>query len=230
MQGFHLHSPVHLPDWLCTPGRLVALKVAWAMLLTTTAVVALQWLAGQAEKLVSAQQLLSSAEYLHQPCTFCRCLHSIDLRATGTGQGKSRPHSFYLLLDTAATSAKCARSAQADEGKGGGKTSGHPRARASGCTSGPCASQQATQTQTFEQSLDQLVKNAQADEEKEGKDTSSATRQGIRLTFLALCKPLQLYAIIQGLLHSCSLLADYLDHIPHHRSHHPVSAPGAASL
>ena len=55
--------------------------------------------------------------------------------------------------------------------------------------------------------------------------TLTATAAGARVTFLALYKPLQVYAVIQGLIHSTSLIADYLDHIPHAHSAHPVSEP-----
>ena len=65
----------------------------------------------------------------------------------------------------------------------------------------------------------------QEEEETTGQGTATPTAAAARLTFLALYKPLQIYAAIQGLLHASSLIADWLDHFPHHHSAHPISAP-----
>ena len=50
------------------------------------------------------------------------------------------------------------------------------------------------------------------------------TTAAARMTVMALNRPLQLYVVLQCLLHVASLLADYADHLPQHTGRSPFCA------
>lgn len=64
-----------------------------------------------------------------------------------------------------------------------------------------------------------------ADSTKHEAGVLKPTAAAARLTVMALDKPLQLYVVLQCLLHVASLLADYADHLPQHNTHSPFCAP-----